>query len=75
MVGRNIVVGGMTGGAGHTGLVTQGYGGTYTAPTPSGPPSLVGAWLTKPAPQKKYFSRQLLMLLKEYLELKLNEYR
>lgn len=32
MVGRNIVVGGMSGGAGHVGMVTQGYGGTYVEP-------------------------------------------
>lgn len=32
MVTRNIVIGGMTGGAGHVGMVTQGYGGTYVEP-------------------------------------------
>lgn len=29
MVGRNIVIAGMAGGAGHVGIVTVGYGGTY----------------------------------------------
>jgi len=34
MTVRNIAIGGMTGGSGHVGMVTQGYGGTFTAPPP-----------------------------------------
>ena len=32
MTVKNVVVGGMTGGVGHVGVVTQGFGGTYTEP-------------------------------------------
>ena len=32
MTVRNIAVSGMSGGAGHVGMVTQGFGGIYIAP-------------------------------------------
>ena len=32
MAVRNIVIGGMSGGSGHVGMVAQGFGGTYIAP-------------------------------------------
>lgn len=32
MTGLNIAIGGMSGGAGHVGMVTQGFGGTYIEP-------------------------------------------
>lgn len=32
MTTRNIVISGMTGGAGHVGIVTQGFGGVYAEP-------------------------------------------
>lgn len=65
MVGRNIVIGGMTGGAGQTGMVTKGYGGVYIPPPPVPPfiPPITGLPPWRPLPLRRVpFIKGLIIL-------------
>lgn len=60
MVGRNIVVGGMSGGAGHVGMATQGYGGVFDIPAGA---SAVDVYLTSDEVATNLTSDEVVLLL------------